>query len=342
MPSDKNNYLALCIFDIKSDKYYQIAVEPWMLSSCARDIKFSVLLENNKKLIDSKIFFKPVMRENSDSLCKAFVLNCDGYSKEYDLDVFRPLVSRFAQQLLVNKYVKDLADLSYGLSVNKNSGGKETGNNQMVLSTGLELTISEKSLLSTIKGYDGQYDVSSDHLSIFMDKEIEKLMIDYVMQDTSRERAGFLTGKLCRDPESKYIYLICSGHITMREIENDMDIEENSSITHFQFNPEYFIKANRMLAGWHNEEIIVGWYHSHPWYFETEDKSVKEQTSLFFSQDDLKVHETAFSAPYHVGIVIGKNTGHISKPGTQMYGWRDGKVERIVYNLVNLEKNSME
>ena len=120
-----------------------------------------------------------------------------------------------------------------------------------------------------------------------------------------------------------------------------MDIKKNSSMTHFQFDPEYFIKANRMLAGRNHNDLIVGWYHSHPWYFETNDKSAGK-TSLFFSQDDLQVHESAFTSPYHVGVVIGKNTGNTAKPGTQMYGWRDGKVEPVNYNRVNLEKNSME
>ena len=342
MPTEKKNYLALIVFDIKSDKYFQITVQPWMLASCARDIKFSVLLENNKQICDAKIYFEPVLRENSDTFCKAFLLRCNGYSKKYKLDVFNPLVSRFAQQLLANNYVKDLDDLSYGLSVNENACDNSDGNNQIVLSTSLELTISDSSLYTTINGYKGQYDVSGDHLAVFMDKKIERLMIDYVMQDTSRERAGFLTGKLCRDPESKYVYLICSGHITMREIENDMDIMKNSSMTHFQFNPEYFIKASRMLAGRQNHDIIVGWYHSHPWYFDKEKKSVMEKSSLFFSPDDLQVHESAFSAPYHVGVVIGKNSGYKSKPGTKMFGWRHGKVEPVNYNLVNLEKNSME
>jgi len=342
MPADKKNYLALCIVDSKSDKCFQIAVQPWMLSSCARDLKFSVLLKKNIKIFDAKVFFKPVLRDNSDSFCKAFILNCNGYSRQYDLEVFRPLVSRLARQLLANEYVNDLTDLSFGLLVNEDSGDTDSGNNRMVLSTGLQLSLAERSLLSTIKGFDGHYRLSKKHLTVFMDKEIERLMVDYVMQDTTRERAGFLTGQLCRDPKSKNIYLLCSGHITMREIESDMDIEKNSSITHFQFNPEYFIKVNRMLSGRNNKEIIVGWYHSHPWYFEAEDKTVKEQSSLFFSQDDLQVHESAFSAPYHVGIVIGKEPGSNSKPGTQMYGWRDGRVERILYKTVNLEKNSME
>ncbi|MBN2410573.1 hypothetical protein JXQ31_02700 [candidate division KSB1 bacterium] len=342
MPSDKNNYLALCIFDSKADKYYQIAVEPWMLSSCTRDIKFSLLLENKKKLINKKIVLKPVMRNDSDMLCKGFILNCDGFTKEYGLDVFQPLVFRLARQLLANEYIKDLTDLSYGLSVNENACENNAEDHQLILFSGLELTTTEKSPRSMIKGYNGQYDLSGDHLAVFMDQKTEKSMIDYVMQDTSRERAGFLTGQLYRDTVTKYLFLICSGHISMREIDNDKDLTENSSITHFQFNPECFIKASRILSKRNNNKIIVGWYHSHPWYFNTEEKPGQEQTSLFFSQDDLQVHESAFSAPYHVGIVIGKNHGHNTNPGTKMYGWRDGKVEHILYNLVNLETNSME
>jgi hypothetical protein len=148
-------------------------------------------------------------------------------------------------------------------------------------------------------------------------------MIDYVMADTEHERAGFLLGNLCQDPDTNLLFVTAQA-----QIEADLPAPaapvDCSSMTHFTFPPEMFSDLHRVIGLRKKNEIVVGWYHSHPWPFSCKFRDKCACTSIFFSAADVEVMEAAFAAPYQLAVVVGRATLENNQATAHMYGWKDG------------------
>ena len=65
------------------------------------------------------------------------------------------------------------------------------------------------------------------------------------------------------------------------------------------------------------ESRIVGWYHSHP------------QSGVYFSQRDVFVHQSCFSLPWQVGIVVDPRAGELG-----FFSWQGSQVEPTGYHYL--------
>lgn len=95
------------------------------------------------------------------------------------------------------------------------------------------------------------------------------------------ETAGYLIGRFCKWNE-KY-YTLITDHIPAKTI---------SSPTHFSLDPRGYAEILEILEKSHPNEIIVGWYHSHPGH------------GVFLSEIDLITQKTFFNESYHVALVV--------------------------------------
>ena len=143
-----------------------------------------------------------------------------------------------------------------------------------------------------------------------------------------REIGGLVLGTLHRDPTSGALFLeitcLVSGEGTTP-----------ATATSVTFTPDSFARARDMIrlrsrSG--TPEMIVGWYHSHPFRFceQCPLPAPPEclQKVLFYSADDLNVMESAFYQPDHVGLLAAvepRITPAIGHLPVKLFGWRNGE-----------------
>lgn len=99
----------------------------------------------------------------------------------------------------------------------------------------------------------------------------------------------------------------------------------------FTFTPETWSMAQDALTSRAAGEIMVGSYHSHPDFCDKcppERQSVCAMRRPFFSEDDVKLHESVFPAAYSVGLLASHDgTRYIPS----LWGWREGFISRRSY-----------
>ncbi len=88
-------------------------------------------------------------------------------------------------------------------------------------------------------------------------------------------------------------------------------------------------------SGGHPLEILVGWYHTHPFKLCQECPLPTPRECLdkifFFSSDDVQVMSTTFYQPFMCGLLSGVDPrlelalGH---PPVRCFHWTDGEVVR--------------
>jgi proteasome lid subunit RPN8/RPN11 len=100
--------------------------------------------------------------------------------------------------------------------------------------------------------------------------------------DQIKEVGGILVGKLFRDQNGPYLEI--SGSIIAEHTRNEG--------TEVAFTPETWAQINRIKDTEFPNELIVGWYHTHPNF------------GIFLSERDQFLHRHSFPQPWAVAHVI--------------------------------------
>jgi proteasome lid subunit RPN8/RPN11 len=121
---------------------------------------------------------------------------------------------------------------------------------------------------------------------------------DEAARSPDREVRGFLLGHLCQDLEGGDIFLAVTCLVPAE------GTTESTSIS-VTFTPESFARARELIRlraqPDQPAEILVGWFHSHPFRFcaecplSTPPECI--QRVLFFSADDVQLMESTFHQP---------------------------------------------
>ena len=99
----------------------------------------------------------------------------------------------------------------------------------------------------------------------------------------------------------------------------------------FTFTPETWSVAQDFLSARAAGEMMVGSWHSHPDFCrkcEPEQQKICAMRRPFFSDDDVRLHESVFPAAYSVGL-LASHDGTCFIPS--LWGWRDGFITRRSY-----------
>lgn len=89
-------------------------------------------------------------------------------------------------------------------------------------------------------------------------------------------------------------------------------LSDDAGRTHITFTHEAWDRINAAVEADPEGLQIVGWYHSHPGF------------GPFFSAHDRFIHESFFTDPFHVGLVLDAQQQQLS-----LYGWRRGDLVRF-------------
>ena len=154
----------------------------------------------------------------------------------------------------------------------------------------------------------------------------------------SHETGSFLVGHLHLCPETQKVFLRITAQIPAEHT--------TQALTSLSFSAESFDSVRRTVRERGNEEIICGWAHSHAWFHESCKECTKGAENGcgvkadFFSEDDIRVHRTAFLRAFSVGVVVSSSP--CSGIVFAAYGWRSGMVQRRGFYVASEDSREEE
>ena len=173
-------------------------------------------------------------------------------------------------------------------------------------------------------------------MAVLVDRGVLEESVEEAREDPEREIAGFLLGKLHRDVKSKEVFLAVTGLASAAGT-------TEADATSVTYTPASFAHAREMIQLRGAGEVIVGWYHSHPFRLCAECPLPTPPECLnkilFYSQDDIHLMETTFEQPYMVGLLaaveprIEEAIGHLP---VKLYGWRDGQIQQRGFEIFDV------
>jgi proteasome lid subunit RPN8/RPN11 len=138
----------------------------------------------------------------------------------------------------------------------------------------------------------------------------------------AKETGGILIGHLRRDSTVPDIFLEVAAQIHARHTEADL--------TRLTFTAETWTEVQAAIDLRRRNEIMLGWWHSHPvreWCKDCapERQQVCKMSNDFFSAHDHALHRTVFPSAYSVALVANDlPSGDVT---FSAFGWRDGLIE---------------
>ena len=161
---------------------------------------------------------------------------------------------------------------------------------------------------------------SDGELPIFVPRLVLDQATEQTEREPGRETGGILIGHLRRDGESGRLFVEVTAQIPARHTE-----ATSSKLT---FTADTWSDVQGALTLRAQEEIMVGWWHSHPvreWCKECAPEK-RAQCALaqgFLSEDDRLLHRTVFPRAYSLALVVNDVE---SGPTFSLFGWSRGRI----------------
>ncbi len=137
----------------------------------------------------------------------------------------------------------------------------------------------------------------SGSLTAFIEQSALEGLHEFLASDPSREQGGVLVGQAYFDPEEERYFTLVKVAIPALETEG--------TPVHLQFTPESWKYISGMIEEAHPDQVIVGWYHSHP------------GLSVFMSGTDRATQKAFFNHPWNLAVVVD--------PLQRQTGWFSGE-----------------
>jgi proteasome lid subunit RPN8/RPN11 len=136
-----------------------------------------------------------------------------------------------------------------------------------------------------------------------------------------KETGGILIGHLYRDAGLPEIFAGVTAQIHARHTEADL--------TKLTFTAQTWTEVQAAIDLRHKNEIMLGWWHSHPvreWCKDCapERQKVCAMATDFFSSHDQALHRTVFPSAYSIALVANDLVSDVT---FSAFGWREGLIE---------------
>jgi proteasome lid subunit RPN8/RPN11 len=164
-------------------------------------------------------------------------------------------------------------------------------------------------------------------LPVIMARSALEDACDEARRHPDREIGGLILGHLRRDESGEiFVEATCLA---------SSEGTTESSQTSVTFTADSFAKARRLVelraSSGAEPEIVVGWYHSHPFRYCAECPLPTPpeclEKVLFYSEDDIQLMETTFYQPFMIGLLVAieprieASLGHLP---VKLFGWLSG------------------
>lgn len=143
------------------------------------------------------------------------------------------------------------------------------------------------------------------------------------------ETGGILIGNLYRSSAGGDLGIVISAQIPATETQQ--------GATSLTFTPDTWAAVDGALKLRGGEEIMLGWWHSHParaWCGAECPIENRLKCSLqrsFFSDDDKLLHRTIFPKAWSMGLLV---TNADAGMKFSLWAWRDGAVQRRSFSIL--------
>lgn len=191
-----------------------------------------------------------------------------------------------------------------------------------------QLSLKETSLAgfaadSTLTGDSG-----ADDMPLFIPRRVLEEAAALSKGAGAKETGGILIGHLHRDADVPEVFAEVTAQIPARHTEADL--------TKLTFTSETWTDVRGALSLRRRDEIMLGWWHSHPLREWCKDCSAESRSSCamakdFFSEHDHALHRTIFPRAYSVALVVNDVGG--GDATFSMFGWRRGLLEARGFNI---------
>jgi hypothetical protein len=161
-------------------------------------------------------------------------------------------------------------------------------------------------------------DESEGHLPAFLPRAVLAEAAAQTAEHPGRETGGILIGHLRRDRDAGRLFLDVTAQIPARHTE--------ASRARLTFTPSTWTDVQAALDLRRQDEIMVGWWHSHPVREWCKDCPSGKRADCalargFFSEDDRLLHRTVFPRAYSIALVV--NDLELGSTFS-LFGWSGG------------------
>ena len=176
-------------------------------------------------------------------------------------------------------------------------------------------------------------DVLAGDVPVFLPQQVMEEVAEITEQAGAIETGGILIGRLCRDASLPEIGLVVAAQIPARHARGELH--------QLTFTAETWAAVQAALALRRTDELMLGWWHSHPAKFWCSPQCPPERrrecplTRNFFSEDDVCLHESVFSKAFHIALVA-TNTDDGKKHA--LFGWREGMVRQRGFHILKTSR----
>ncbi len=135
----------------------------------------------------------------------------------------------------------------------------------------------------------------------------------------SMETGGVLIGHVCRDADLPELFLEITALIPARA---------KGELTRLSFTPDTWTAVQAAVDRRNREEIWLGWFHSHSFYRQRQDKtkvreaSARRTATPFLSEEDCRLHRVCFPRAYGIALLVTDCPR--SGMSWTTFGWRCG------------------
>ena len=172
--------------------------------------------------------------------------------------------------------------------------------------------------LTECAGNETLCDTSDAELPVFVPRTVLDQATEQTEREPGRETGGILIGHLRRDRESSRLFVEVTAQIPARYTE-----ATSSKLT---FTAGTWSDVQGALTLRAQDEIMVGWWHSHPVREWCKDCAPEKRAQCalaqgFLSEDDRLLHRTVFPRAYSVALVVNDLE---SGPTFSLFAWSRG------------------
>ena len=159
-----------------------------------------------------------------------------------------------------------------------------------------------------------------DDMPAFVPHRVLEEATDLARAAGDKETGGVLIGHLHRDPSVPEIFIEITAQVPARQAQGEL--------TRLTFTAESWTAVQAALDLRRRDEVMLGWWHSHParaWCQKcpVEKQRVCPLAADFFSEHDRQLHRTVFPRAYSVALVVNDSVNGLSY---SLFGWREGVV----------------
>jgi proteasome lid subunit RPN8/RPN11 len=173
-----------------------------------------------------------------------------------------------------------------------------------------------------------------DDFPVLIPRHVIQEGVEEARRHPEREVGGVLLGHLRRDRESGELYLEVTCFVPGEETE-----ATNVSVT---FTHATWARVREVVQWRGEEELIVGWVHSHPFRVCSECPLPMppecQAKVLFYSRDDEFLMSLSFPRPFMVGLLTAlepRLEGVLGHLPVKLYGWRAGRIEARGFEVID-------